>query len=319
MSASLSEMIPKLILESMDGSISIPLDGSTGWVRMPGATGLEMPPSTVVADRIPGMPGAMVTDVQIHSRPIFIPIYGRLDNGQASYRQMLDQIRSLMDPLNGSFRLVGASVRGFRELVVTYDSGLEGNDGADLEGLSWCKVGLKVTAHEPYAQALEDRRLEFRVVAGTPEPFLGVTGGTDAPWPRSMSNSAVVGSNMSTTVYSELPVYPKLELVGPMTAFDGTLSPTITRLDGTVAVVAGREWSVEVPNGVPGGATLVLVTDPRERSIRMNGTLAAGLVSRGSTLRPFYPGTNVLSVTAPGGTEETLIVLSWREKFRSLW
>jgi hypothetical protein len=42
-------------------------------------------------------------------------------------------------------------------------------------------------------------------------------------------------------------------------------------------------------------------------------------VALGSTLRPFYPGKNSLTVTSSGGDEDTLIVLSWREKFRSLW
>jgi hypothetical protein len=303
-------MIPMLALESMDGSVSIPLNGTVGWTRMPGATGLEMPPVDVIREAIPGVPGSMVTDVKVLARSVFLPLYGRSNSGQVGYRQLLDQLRALIDPITGSFRLVGASIRGRRELVVTYDGGLEGADGQDTEGLSWCKVGLKMTADEPYAQALEDRRLEFRVTPSVPEPFLGVVGGTDSPWPGSLSNTSVIGNGMEVVVYSEVPVYPKLELIGPMTSFSGELDPI---------ALTNREWTVSVPAGVAGGSTLILVTDPRYRSIRLNGVAAAGSVTLGSTLRPFYPGINTMSVVAPGGNENTLIVFTWREKFRSLW
>jgi hypothetical protein len=304
------EMIPKLVLESMDGSVSIPLDGTSGWIRMPGATGLRMPPTEVISAPIPGVPGSLVQDVRTQARPIFIPIYGRSAAGVRSFYQMLDQLHSLIDPNTGSFRLVGMSDRSVRELVVTYDGGLEGADGADSEGLSWCKVGLRMTAHDPYAQALTDHRLEFRVEA-TPTPFLGVAGGTDTPWPRALTSSSVIGTGMPVVVDSEVPVNPVLELTGPSDSFTGDLSPESN--------VAGYEWAIDIPTGVPIGSTLRLVTDPRARSVRLDGALAAGRIALGSKLPPFYPGNNVLNVSAPGSTEDTVIVLSWRNKFRSLW
>jgi hypothetical protein len=318
MTGLLADPIPKLWLESMDGTVVIPLDSSTGWTRLPGSTGLEMPPVEVIASAIPGAPGAVVQDVRVQPRPVFLPIYGRSDTSVRNFFEMKDQIRSLVDPINGSFKIVGASMRGIRELVVTYDEGLEGADGQDVDGLSWCKIGLKATAHEPYARAREDRVLEFRVVAVV-TPFLGVVGGTDTPWPRALSSSSVIGSGMSVVIDSEVPVYPTLELVGNMTSFLGTLSSVVTNPDGSTRTIEDREWSISVPSGVPALSTLRMVTDPRYRSIRMNGALAAGSVARGSTLRPFYPGTNVLSVVAPGGTEDTRVVLSWRELYRSLW
>lgn len=318
MTGLLADPIPKLYLESMDGTISIPLDGTSGWIRMPGATGLEMPPVEVVASSIPGAPGSVVQDVRVSERPIFLPLYGRSDTSIRNFFELKDQIRSLVDPINGSFKLVGASVRGIREMVVTYESGLEGNDGQDQDGLSWCKLGLKMTAHEPYAKAREDRTLEYRVVSVS-NPFLGVVGGTDTPWPTALSSSSVIGAGMPVTIESEVPVYPTLELVGAMTSFLGTLSPVVTNPDGTTRTITDRAWSVSVPSGVAALSTLRMVTDPRYRSIRLNGALAAGSVALGSTLRPFYPGTNVLDVVAAGGTDDTRVILSWRDLYRSLW
>lgn len=310
--------IPTINLESMDGTVVIPLDDTAGWIRMPGSTGLKMPPYEVIASPIPGVPGTMVQDVRVQERPIFIPIYGHSLTSQMSYLQMVDTLFSLVDPTNGSFKIVATTVRDVRELVVTYDGGLEGVDGGDADGLSWCKVGLKAVANEPFARAREDSTLEFQVVNNA-APFLGVSGGTDTPWPSMLSTSTVVGTGMEVLITSEVPVYPTLKLIGGMTSFTGTLSPLVVGADGVTTRTISQQWSVDVPLGVLAGSTLVLVTDPRSRSIRLDGALAAGRVALGSALRPFYPGKNVLDVTAPGGTEDTRIILSWRNLYRSLW
>lgn len=315
------EPIPILHLESMDGSVVIRLDNTTGWIRMPGSTGLEMAPVEIIASPTPGVAGSTLEDVRVQARPVFLPIYCRSATGQRSHLQMLDQLRSLVNPLgNRTFKIVGSSVRGVRELVVTYESGLEGSDGADERGLSWCKVGLKLTAHSPFAQAREPRTIAFHTATSTPTPFLGAAGGSDAPFPtRMLSSTTIIGEGMEVLVDSEVPVYPTLELVGAMDSFSGNLSPTVIRPDGTVTTITDQAWSVNVPLGVPGGSTLRLVTDPRSRSIRLDGNLAAGRVARGSALRPFYPGTNVLDVAAPGSTSGTRILLSWTDLYWSIW
>jgi len=312
------EQIPTIVLESMDGSVRIPLDNTMGWIRMPGATGLKMPPYRLIANPIPGVAGSNLEDVRVEERPVFIPIYCRSATSQQSHLEMLDQLYSLIDPTVNSFKIVGETSRGARELIVTYDGGLEGADGGDSEGLSWCKVGLKAVAHEPFARAREDRRLEFRVISNT-VPFLGAVGGTDSPFPAMLSTTSVIGNGMEIEIESEVPVYPTLELIGTMSSFTGTLSPIVTLPGGAEMVIEGQVWSVEVPLGVAAGSSLKLVTDPRARSIRLDGALAAGRVARGSSLRPFYPGLNVLDVAAPGGNDDTRIILSWRDLYRSLW
>lgn len=304
--------IPTLVLESLDGSVRIPLDGTAGWVRMPGSTGLEMPPVEIITQSIPGVPGSTLADVRIDQRPIFIPIYIGADGDMLAFREMLDLLYSVIDPIGRrSFRLVGESARGSRELDVTYVSGLEGSDDAVSAGLSWAKVGLNVVAHQPFARARQDRVLEFRYQPSS-EPFLGVVGGTDTPWPRTVTNTAVIGSGMPVIVGSEVPVYPNVELVGPMTSFHGDLTPSTTQPDAGV-------WSVDLPAGVASGSTYKMVTDPRAKSFRLNGALAAGRVALGSRLGPYYSGENILNVSAPGSTEATVIRLSWRDQFRALW
>jgi hypothetical protein len=312
--------IPLLLLESMDGTLQIPLDGTTGWIRMPGATGLEMPPYEVVTEYLPGVPGGMQTDVRVEPRSIFVPIYCSGDDNHLSYLSKMNLLRRVVDPTRGAgtFKLVGKTELGERELIVTYVSGLEGLDDAAAQGLTWAKFGLQMVAHQPFARAREDRSLEFRM-ASTDTPFIGVAGGTDAPFPTMLASGSVIGSGMTVSINSDVPVYPNLTLVGPMNSFLGTLSPAVLDPEGGITSLTDNTWNVDIPAGVPGGQTLTMVTDPRTRSIRLDGALAAGRVALGSTLRPFYRGQNTLTVVAPGGTDATRIFLSWRELYRSLW
>lgn len=315
----LSTPIPKLTLQSMDGLYEIVLDASSGWIRMPGATGLKMPPMETVSSRIPGVHGAVLQEVRALPRPVFLPIYCHAETGHLSFLQMEDLLRRIVDPLGArTFRLIGTTVRGSRELILSYAGGLEGADGGDVEGHSWCKVGLNATAYQPFASDMVERALTFRVSPGD-APFLGVAGGSDAPFPGMLTSGAVIGDAMTVRVNSEVPVYPPLTLIGPMDSFVGDLTPTVVNSDGTTTQITDQAWHVEIPAGVPAGSTLKLVSDPRARSVRLDGALAAGRVKLGSSYRPFYPGLNTLSVAAPGGNEDTRIILSWFEQYRSLW
>lgn len=310
--------IPVLILESLDGTRSIRLDGSAGWIRMPGSTGLELPPIEVISQAMPGIPGSTLTDVRVLERPVFIPIYASGNGNYLAFREMMSSLYSLIvDPLGRRvFRLIGESVKGSRELLVTYVGGLEGADDAMQAGLSWAKLPLKLVAHSPFAQARADRVIEFRYHSEL-QPFLGVVGGTDAPFPRTLSTSSVIGENMMINIGSEVPVYPTAELVGKMDSFSATVMPEA--VPDEELTDDDDNWSVSVPNGVPAGSTLRMVTDPRHRSFRLDGAHAAGRIAQGSKLRPFYPGVNWMNVIAPGSSEDTRVRLMWRELYRSLW
>jgi hypothetical protein len=310
---------PTISLESMNGLVKIPIDANSGWILMPGAAGLEMPPYTIVSERIPGVPGSVNPDVRVEERPVFLPLYFNGGRNLLAKYEMLDRLRNLVDPTLGTFKVVGESARGIRELTVIYESGLEGLHGDNNDGLTWIKIGLSATALNPYAQDRVNRNLEFRLLQAT-APFMGVAGGTDAPFPGIMlASGSVIGSGMPITIHSEVPVHPTLELVGPMTSFYGSLSPVVINPDGSSTSHTDHEWIVDIPLGVPAGQTMRLVTDPHVRSIRLDGALAAGRVTIGSRFRPFYPGQNILNVIAPGGTDETRILLSWPELHRSLW
>lgn len=312
---STKEQVPVLSFESLDGSKRIVLNEDSGWTHLPGATGLEMPPVSLVTSSVPGVAGSVLEEARVEERPIFIPIDAcSADATRVTHQAMLAQIRDLVDPLKGEFYVVC----GNRRLKVSYTEGLEGAFSKDSFGVYWRKFGLKALACQPFAEALTPRSVEFRIDVSGPV-FLSTAGGTDSPWGSlQLTSSAVISNNMEVAVGSEVPVYPTVELVGPMDSFDGSVQGP------------GGLWSVSVPAGVVAGSTLRLVTDPRRRSIRMGtgdpetdpnwtGSLAAGEVARGSSLSPFYPGTNLMSVAAPGGTVDTRIRIKWVDLYRSLW
>lgn len=310
------EPILTITLESLGGGRRIVLDGRSGFTHMPGSTGLEMPPFNVATAAAPGVSGSLLVDVRVEERRIFLPLFiGTGDGSQLEHLLRMDEIRSIVDPLTGMFRVIGATTRTERELLAVYTGGLEGNDSEELNGLVWNKVGLTALACEPFARDRTDRLVEFSVGASS-GAFIGAVGGTDAVWPTSLGTSSVIGNDMRVNVASEVPVYPVVELVGPMDSFAGTVSLENAALP---PFYGGAEWSISVPDGVAEGETFRMVTDPRARSFRANGALAAGRIALGSKLRPFYPGVNVMDVAAPGGDENTRIRISWRELHRSLW
>jgi hypothetical protein len=312
--------IPKFTLESMNGLHRIPLDGSSGWIRMKGATGFEMPPMEIISEALPGVFGAAFKEVRVLPRPVFIPIYCGSDIGsQLDYLSMKDELRRLVDPQSGTFRIIGRTARSERELIVTYTGGLEGADGGDEQGLSWAKFGLNAVALEqPFAQARADQSIEFQLGDTTP-PFMGVEGGTDAPWPGTMTPSSIIGEDMHIIVNSEVAVHATLELFGPMESFEASMSPVIINPDGSTTLLNDREWFIDIPAGVPAGQLFRMVTDPLRKSTRLNGNYAAGRISLGSTVRPIFPGRNVLNVLASGGNDDTRVKITWRELYRSLW
>ena len=274
---------------------------------MPGWKGHGMPPVELVTEEGPGIAGSWLSEVRVRPREVFLPIFlsGRDTYSYMDARTAFEQIVSpLQDESTlGNLMLCTQTHRGRRDLRCVYVDGMEGEEGGDTAGGTWATFGIRLLAVDPFWRDPHDLQLRFDV-QDTSTPFLGVQGGTDAPWPTFMTSSTVLGQGMRIPIRSEVPVWPSLDLTGPMDSFVGSMD---------------TGWQVEVPGGVPAGSTLTIVTDPRRKSIRLDGALAAGYVAIDSVFKPFPPGTNVLDVTAPGGTSATQLRLYWRGGYRSAW
>lgn len=292
----------RLWLESWDGDVvlPVPLDNLPhALIGQRGFLGLGVNPSDIVTAGTPGVPGSRVVDVIQAERPVALPLAFLADN-QTDLWATVQTVRDLTDPArvmtpDGNFRIICASASGTRQLSLAYRSGLEGED-VEIYGTD--RAVLDCVAPMPYAADRFDQTQVFRVAADT-APFLGGIWGDIY-----LSSSSVAGEATPVEMQSSVPVYPVIEITGPA---------------DSVLITAENGLRIDVPLGVPGGSTLRIVTDPRDKSIRLDGDLAAGMLARGSRLMPFGLGATLVDVDAPGATSATLLRLTWRGLHRSLW
>jgi hypothetical protein len=299
-------------LESLDGSVVIPIAGERhgGPVQLEvGASGLEEAPTSVTVDTVPGLAGGVATHAQTLLREPLLPLH-IMTRDQAAQWAQVQTLRDLVTPdparltPDGTFRLVCSSPSGTRQVGLVYQSGLEGS-GTELP---WSvKYVLDCTAPNPFAEDRTELSREYELGASDVGFLAWDEEDTEAPDfdDLTLTPDVILGDDMPLQITSAVPPYVTVEVVGP--TGEGTL------------VEADSGLYLSIPDGVPAGQTLRIVTDPRRKSIRLDGEPAAGMVAFGSRLRPLAFGQNKLSVTAPEADENTRLRLSWRGQHRSLW
>lgn len=285
-------------LESWDGSQRLEL--SSGPVRWrSGAVGLGAPPVDIYTAAAPSVPGSVVTDVTTMTRQVLLPLTVGADSWAETWAA-IQRLRDITDPTNGvgpdgSFRLVARSANGTRQLGLAYRGGLEG-DGQPSQVRQ--NLVLDLIAPQPFAEDREEQTRPYVLEQDT-APFLGGVWGEIY-----LVSSAVAGESTPVNMASAVPVYPTIEITGPA---------------DSVLITADSGLRISVPDGVEAGSTLRIVTDPRRKSIRLDGEPAAGRLSLDSRLVPFGLGTTLVDVSAPGATSATLLRLTWRGLHRGLW
>lgn len=307
-------------LESWDGTVRIPIGSATheGPVQLlVDAAGLEEAPQDVTIDPIPGVAGGVATFSQTLVREPLLPL--RISTrDQAEQWAEVQRLRDLTNPSpetltpDGTFRLVCASPSGTRQVGLVRQSGMEGT-GTELP---WTVLYvLDCAAPNPFAEDREDTAREYSLGEGGGRFLAWDVGDVDTPAFEDvrLAWDVILGDDMPLVIDSEVAPFVTLEIVGP--TGEG------------VVVEADSGLYLSVPLGVEADQTLRIVTDPRRKSIRLfdnsdpddPGTPAAGMLARGSRLRPLAFGQNKLSVTAPGATSATRLRLLYRGQHRSMW
>lgn len=295
----------RLWLESLDGTVRVDLNVDIDQILTGGVTGLGLPPVEVVTSTTPGMPGSWLQEINELEREVFLPLnFG----SQESHEDFLSRMGALLrlvsqwDDLTigqlGTFRLVADSLNGERLLAVTYKSGLEGDWGKGTGGSRWQKLPMTLVAVDPFFRDRKPTVRTYSAPAGS--PFLGDGTGA-APWPRRITASVVIGEGMEVVVDGDVPVWPEVDLVGPASS----------------ASLAYPGTSLVMPTGVADNGVLALKTDPRTRSVRLNGAIAWSKVSMGSTFTPLRPGTNIVDVVLATSSDDTELVLRWFNGYRA--
>lgn len=303
-------------LESWDGTVRIPIGGAThdGPVQLlVDTSGLEEAPTSVTIDGVPGVAGGVATFSQTLVREPLLPLRISTAN-QAEQWVEKQRLADLTDPspekltIDGSFRLVCATPSGTRQVGLVRQSGMEGT-GTELP---WTVLYvLDCAAPQPFAEDREETPREYSLGDGGGRFLAWDTGDVDTPAFEDvrLAWDVILGDDMPLVITSAVAPYVTIEIDGPTGA--------------GVLVAADSGLNLSIPDGVPAGSTLRIVTDPRRKSIRLitgsSSVPAAGMIAFGSLFKPLAFGQNQLSVTVPGATSDTRLRILYRGQYRSLW
>lgn len=277
-----------LDFRSIDGTHTIAWDGVNLRI-LASASGLDVPPRDVLRDVIAGLPGSRLRNVRDLEREVFLPLL--VASGRDDWRGLLDrlaELRSLMDfrrdreafiANEGSFDLVSSIDGRERRLRCSYVEGMEGDYGEDVALPEWRRFGLTLLAVDPYWHG--EQWTTPTVGLPTPDPFLSASAG-DA-WPRRLSPSVAIGSDMPLSIPGDLPSSPVVELLGPATSTHITAP---SGLDVTIGPLgAGDEF--------------VLDTGRRKRAT-LNGVAAWSKIGQSPRWPALLPGETTISITMTG-------------------
>lgn len=256
-----------------------------------GSTGLGLAPVEIAkSERLDG-DGSVVRGIRYGDRDVFIPLrmeaesIGALSELRRSLNELLApdlgevEVR-IEDPATGSDRMI----RGY------YKDGLDGDFGTGYHGY-WQNLGLTFECHDPWWLGPE-RIVELRINPGS-KPFISST----VPFfPVMLAQSSVQGV-FQVDIRGAGPVDPSWEIVGPGTDLRISNGSEVIEMDGSF--LAGQP---------------VLIDTTGEGEILPNSRwLDTSLRSR---LFKLERGLQTITVTLVGATTETLVRLTYRERYR---
>lgn len=280
----------RIDFRSLDGSEWIQCDGSE-WINQARLYGVDSPPREVVRDRVPGLPGSRLRQINDLEREVIVPLMVRPQSRTCrAVREALARLRRAAD-----YRRVDyAAAEGHMDLVATSGSGvvrtlrvslLEGMEGTyEGRGPGWAVFALRFVAHDPYWHGEDWTTPVVRIPES--DPFLSTN--PAHVWPRRLSPSVALGADMPVEVKGDIPSAPSVEIVG---AASSTLITSSTGLH--VAVGA-----------IPSGQTFRLATY-RTVSATLQGAQAWDLLGSAPVWMPLMPGDATISVVAQDATPST--------------
>ena len=253
-----------------------------------GSTGLGLAPVSVASsDRLSG-DGSIVRGVRYGAREVFVPLMFEAES-TAALSEMRRGLTALLAPHLGEVEVrVEDPVTGTDRMIRGYlRDGLEGDFGSGYYG-SWQTLGLTFECPDPWWLGPE-QVTELRINPGS-KPFISQS----VPFfPVMLAQSTVMGQ-FQVDVQGAGPVLPAWEIVGP----------------GTDLVISNGRDFLEVAGVFANGS--VTVIDAASGRITPDRWADVSLRSRLFALKP---GPQTLTVTLVGATTETLVRLTYRERY----
>ena len=253
-----------------------------------GSTGLGLAPVSIKSsDRVAG-DGAVVRGVRYGVRELYVPLLMESDSvaGLSAMRRELNRLLAphlgpvevrVQDPATGTDRMI----RGY------YREGLDGDFGSGFHG-SWQTLGLTFECPDPWWLGPE-RTTELRVNPGS-KPFISTV---ESFFPVLLAQSSVIGQ-FSVDISGDGPVWPSWEVVGP----------------GSDLVIGRGSDRIEISGAFDAGS--VTLIDTASGRIVPDRWADTSLRSR---LFSLEPGMHDLTVTMVGASTDTLVRLTYQERF----
>ncbi|MFE3579394.1 phage tail family protein [Streptomyces vinaceus] len=220
-----------------------------------GAQGLDMPPMEVFSDTSPNLDGGSFRSTRAAAREILLPLYLYGVDRRTLLRLKRNLTRTL-NPKNGYCVLRFTEGDGTsRYITAYYKGGLEGKEGPDDAGFTWCRYGVQMTAFDPWFYGANEVVAEWKTGAG--KVFLK---GAGKPFlPMEISRGTITSTGVPVSNPGDVECWPVWELVGPIRSF-------------TISNAAGKKFGINKGDGtkdiITGGETLTIDTRPGYKTVR---------------------------------------------------
>lgn len=257
-------------------------------LHLHGSTGLGLAPVSIASsDRLAG-DGAIVRGTRYGARDVFIPLLMEAESTGAlsTLRRVLTSLLAphlgpveirIQDPATGSDRMIRGLLKG----------GLDGDFGGSYRG-SWQTLGLTFECADPWWMGPE-QTVDLRINPGS-KPFISAT----VPFfPVTLAQSTVMGA-FQVDIHGAGPVYPMWEVRGP----------------GEDLLIGNGRDVIEIGGTFAAGSTVLI--DTAAGRITPDRWATVSLRSR---LFQLEPGPQTLTVTLTGATTDTLVRLTYRERY----
>ena len=273
---------------SRDGQVvELGRSGEAPALHLYGSTGLGLAPVSIKSSERLSGDGSIVRGVRYGARDVYIPLLlSGTELSVAEARRDLTRLLAphlgpvevrVQDPVTGSDRMIRGYLR----------EGLEGDYGTDF-GRSWQRLGLTFECPDPWWLGPE-RTTELRIDPGS-KPFISAV---ESFFPALLAQSSVLGQ-FSVDISGDGPVWPSWEVVGPGSDLVIGRGPDLIEISGEFGA---------------GSVTLIDTASGRIVPDRWADT------SLRSRLFSLEPGPHDLTVTMVGASTDTLVRLTYQERF----
>ncbi|MFJ7901889.1 phage tail family protein [Streptomyces sp. NPDC096198] len=222
-----------------------------------GASGLDMPPMEVFSDDSPNLDGGWFRSTKAGERPIMLPLY-LYGVDRRTILKLKRQLSRTLNPKNGSCLLRFTEGDGTsRHITAYYKGGMEGNEGSDSAGFTWCRYGIQLVAFDPWFYGDRDVLAEWKTgvgkvfLKGAGRPFL----------PLEVSKGTISSQGVPVFNPGDVEAWPVWEIEGPVRSF-------------TISNEAGQGFGISPDNPsadlLSSGQTLTIDTRPGYKTISRN-------------------------------------------------